>query len=198
MTLEALNLTWFSEINAPQNASDHMIDFAIFIANDVLYLLVLFLLFLWCYGDKQLKERALRAVFFTAVALSVGFLISTVYDHPRPFVMGVGHTFIEHAPNASFPSDHMLIFSSIAFSYLFSGRKLAGGLLLILAGLVAWSRVYLGVHFPMDMLGALCVALLVNLVGIWFWQFFGERILQLCTQLYAFVCKPLLQKGWMK
>ena len=64
MSFEALNLTWFEKINASQNASNAMIDLAIFIANDVLYLLILFLLFLWFYGDQQLKERALRAVFF--------------------------------------------------------------------------------------------------------------------------------------
>lgn len=198
MSLEALNLMWFEKINAPQNASNAVIDLAIFIANDVLYLLILFLLFLWFFGDQQLKERALRAVFFTTIALGIGFVISTIYDHPRPFVMGVGRTLIQHAPNASFPSDHMLIFSTIALSYWCSGRKLAGGLLLILAALVGWSRVYLGVHFPMDMLGAFCVALIVNLFGIWLWKFFGERILQLIMQLYQFICKPLLAKGWVK
>ncbi|WP_111896213.1 undecaprenyl-diphosphatase [Acinetobacter sp. MB5] len=198
MTLEALNLTWFSEINAPLHASHAMIDLAIFIANDVFYLLVLFLLFLWVYGDKQLKERALRAVFFTMISLGIGFIISTFYYHPRPFVMGVGHTFIQHAPDASFPSDHMLIFSTIAWSYLFSGRKFAGSVLLILAGLVAWSRVYLGVHFPMDMIGAFSIALLVNILGIWIWKFAGQSILHTSTQLYTIVCKPLLEKGWIK
>lgn len=198
MSFEALNLTWFEKINASQNASNAMIDLAIFIANDVLYLLILFLLFLWFYGDQQLKERALRAVFFTAIALGIGFIISTLYYHPRPFVMGVGRTLIHHAPNASFPSDHMLIFSTIAWSYLFSGRKFAGGLLLVLAGLVAWSRVYLGVHFPMDMLGAFSIALLVNILGIWIWKLAGQFILESSTQLYATVCKPLLEKGWIK
>lgn len=198
MSFEALNLTWFEKINASQNASNAMIDLAIFIANDVLYLLILFLLFLWFYGDQQLKERALRAVFFTAIALSIGFIISTLYYHPRPFVMGVGRTLIYHAPNASFPSDHMLIFSTIAWSYLFSGRKFAGSLLLVLAGLVAWSRVYLGVHFPMDMLGAFSIAFLVNILGIWIWKLAGQFILESSTQLYATVCKPLLKKGWIK
>ena len=41
MSFEALNLTWFEKINASQNASNAMIDLAIFIANDVLYLLIL-------------------------------------------------------------------------------------------------------------------------------------------------------------
>ncbi|TCB82635.1 phosphatase PAP2 family protein [Acinetobacter sp. ANC 3791] len=198
MSLEALNLAWFAKINAPQHASNTMIDLAIFIANDTFYLLILFLLFLWFLGDKALKERAFKAVFFTAIALGTGFLISQIYFHPRPFMIHVGHTFIQHAPDASFPSDHMLIFSTIALSYWFSGRKFAGSLLLVLAALVAWSRVYLGVHFPMDMLGAFCIALIVNIFGIWLWKIFGERILQFITQLYQIVCKPLLNRGWVK
>ena len=198
MSLEALNLAWFAKINAPQHASNTMIDLAIFIANDTFYLLMLFLLFLWFLGDQALKERAFKAVFFTAIALGTGFIISQIYFHPRPFMIGVGHTFIEHAPDASFPSDHMLIFSTIALSYWFSGRKFAGSLLLVLAALVAWSRVYLGVHFPMDMLGAFCIALIVNIFGIWLWKIFGERILQFITQLYQIVCKPLLARGWVK
>ncbi|PVZ82938.1 undecaprenyl-diphosphatase [Serratia sp. S1B] len=198
MSLEALNLAWFAKINAPQHASNSMIDLAIFIANDTFYLLILFLLLLWFLGDKALKERAFKAVFFTAIALGTGFIISQIYFHPRPFMIGVGHTFIQHAPDASFPSDHMLIFSTIALSYWFSGRKFAGSLLLVLAALVAWSRVYLGVHFPMDMLGAFCIALMVNIFGIWLWKIFGERILQFITQLYQIVCKPLLNRGWVK
>ncbi|MHA3081302.1 phosphatase PAP2 family protein [Acinetobacter sp. ANC 5502] len=198
MSLEALNLAWFAKINAPQHASNSMIDLAIFIANDTFYLLILFLLLLWFLGDQALKERAFKAVFFTVIALGTGFIISQIYFHPRPFMIGVGHTFIQHAPDASFPSDHMLIFSTIALSYWFSGRKFAGSLLLVLAALVAWSRVYLGVHFPMDMLGAFCIALIVNIFGIWLWKIFGERILQFITQLYQIVCKPLLNRGWVK
>jgi len=84
MSFEALNLTWFEKINASQNASNAMIDLAIFIANDVLYLLILFLLFLWFYGDQQLKERALRAVFFTALhsVLVLLFQRSTTIQDP--------------------------------------------------------------------------------------------------------------------
>ena len=198
MSLEALNLAWFAKINASQHASHVMIDLAIFIANDTFYLLALLLLLLWCFGDQQRKDYALKAVFLTAISLSIGLIISQVYFHPRPFMIGVGHTFIQHAPDASFPSDHMLIFSTIALSYLFSQRKVAGIILLVLAFFVAWSRVYLGVHFPLDMVGAFCIALLVNVVGIWFWNRYGQKIMLWILNLYHFIAKPLLERGWVK
>ena len=39
-----------------------------------------------------------------------------------------------------------------------------GGILLVLGFAVAWSRIYLGVHFPLDMVGALGVAALASLL----------------------------------
>lgn len=96
---------------------------------------------------SRFKNRVIKSVFLTCVSLLVGYVISLFYHHPRPFVMGVGTTFIEHAPTASFPSNHMLIFSTIALSYLFAQRKMIGIILLFLSFVVAWSRIYLGVHF---------------------------------------------------
>ncbi len=71
----------------------------------------------------------------------------SVLPSPKTVCDGVGTTFIEHAPTASFPSNHMLIFSTIALSYLFAQRKIIGIILLFLSFMVAWSRIYLGVHF---------------------------------------------------
>ena len=159
MPIETLNLELFSLINASAEAKPWIIHLAIFIANDLLYL-VLGLLVLWCFGDLANKERALRAVLLTSIALGVGYLISLYYPHSRPFVLGVGHTLIEHSATASFPSNHMLIFSTIALSYLSVGRRVAGGILLLMAFAVAWSRIYIGVHFRW-----ICLAPLV-----WRWQ----------------------------
>ncbi|MFT4020567.1 MAG: undecaprenyl-diphosphatase [Acinetobacter sp.] len=198
MSLETLNIQLFEAINAKQHASPFSIEFAIFIANDVLYILLLLLLFLWCYGDLELKERAMKAALFTTISLIIGFIISLFYDHPRPFVMDVGRTLIQHAPNASFPSDHMLIFSTIALSYLFSQRKMAGFILLGLAFAVAWSRIYLGVHFPFDMIGAFVVAFLVNLFGQRLWELYGPQIMHFMLYLYTTLGKPLLKRGIIK
>ncbi|MFL1170253.1 undecaprenyl-diphosphatase, partial [Acinetobacter baumannii] len=137
-------------------------------------------------------------VFLTCVSLLVGYVISLFYHHPRPFVMGVGTTFIEHAPTASFPSNHMLIFSTIALSYLFAQRKIIGIILLFLSFVVAWSRIYLGVHFPLDMLGAFIVALLVNTAGYYFWNVYGTPLTAFFIHLYQIICKPLLDRGLIK
>ena len=198
MTLSELNLSLFSWINASPEASNTSIHFAIFIANDLLYCIILLFAWFWLRGNYDTKKQILKAFIFTSIAILISQCISHVYYHPRPFVMEIGRTLIYHAPNGSFPSDHMLIFSSIAFSYLFSAQRKLGIFLLIMAWLVAWSRVYLGVHFPLDMLGAFLLAFALNFFGLKLWNLYKEKIMQWALTLHFYLFKPLIQKGYIK
>ena len=198
MTLSELNLSLFSWINASPEASNTSIHFAIFIANDLLYCMILLFAWFWLRGNYDTKKQILKAFIFTSIAILISQCISHVYYHPRPFVMEVGRTLIYHAPNGSFPSDHMLIFSSIAFSYLFSAQRKLGVFLLIMAWLVAWSRVYLGVHFPLDMLGAFLLAFALNFFGLKLWNLYKEKIMQWALTIHFYLFKPLIQKGYIK
>lgn len=198
MTLSELNLSLFSWINASPEASNTSIHFAIFIANDLLYCMILLFAWFWLRGNYDTKKQILKAFIFTSIAILISQCISHVYYHPRPFVMEVGRTLIYHAPNGSFPSDHMLIFSSIAFSYLFSVQRKLGIFLLIMAWLVAWSRVYLGVHFPLDMLGAFLLAFALNFFGLKLWNLYKDKIMQWALTIHFYLFKPLIQKGYIK
>ena len=198
MTLSELNLSLFSWINASPEASNTSIHFAIFIANDLLYCMILLFAWFWLRGNYDTKKQILKAFIFTSIAILISQCISHVYYHPRPFVMEIGRTLIYHAPNGSFPSDHMLIFSSIAFSYLFSAQRKLGIFLLFMAWLVAWSRVYLGVHFPLDMLGAFLLAFALNFFGLKLWNLYKEKIMQSALTLHFYLFKPLIQKGYIK
>lgn len=198
MTLSELNLSLFSWINASPEASNTSIHFAIFIANDLLYCMILLFAWFWLRGNYDTKKQILKAFIFTSIAILISQCISHVYYHPRPFVMEIGRTLIYHAPNGSFPSDHMLIFSSIAFSYLFSAQRKLGIFLLVMAWLVAWSRVYLGVHFPLDMLGAFLLAFALNFFGLKLWNLYKEKIMQWALTLHFYLFKPLIQKGYIK
>ena len=198
MTLSELNLSLFSWINAFPEASNTSIHFAIFIANDLLYCMILLFAWFWLRGNYDTKKQILKAFIFTSIAILISQCISHVYYHPRPFVMEVGRTLIYHARNGSFPSDHMLIFSSIAFSYLFSAQRKLGIFLLVMAWLVAWSRVYLGVHFPLDMLGAFLLAFALNFFGLKLWNLYKEKIMQWALTIHFYLFKPLIQKGCIK
>lgn len=63
MSLETLNLGLFHVINGAQDASQFIIRLAIFFANDLLYILLFILTFLWFYGDQDLKIGSLNLSF---------------------------------------------------------------------------------------------------------------------------------------
>ncbi len=76
MSLETLNLSLFHVINGAQDASQFIIRLAIFFANDLLYILLFILTFLWFYGDQDLKNRVItfsRLYYFSVLSPSKTF-----------------------------------------------------------------------------------------------------------------------------
>ena len=75
-----------------------------------------------------------------------------VYPDPRPLV-GVPHS-------GAFPSGHAAAAFAAATVIAYASRRLAVPAY-ILAALVAWSRVYVGVHWPLDVIGGAVLGVLV-------------------------------------
>lgn len=198
MSLDQLNLYLFHLLNVPDQASIWMINYASLIAHDLVYLFLLIFAITWLRGSREIKTGIIKAAIFTAITLSISEVLSAVLNTPRPFVMEVGRTLIEHAPTGSFPSNHMIIFSGIAFAYYFSAQRDLGRILLWTAWLVAWSRVYVGVHFPIDMLGAFLIALAVNLAGLPLWWKYENKIMSFIFSIHQFLFKPFIRMGWVK
>lgn len=198
MSLDQLNLYLFHLLNVPDQASIWMINYASLIAHDLVYLFLLIFAVAWLRGSREIKTGIIKAAIFTAITLSISEVLSAVLNTPRPFVMEVGRTLIEHAPTGSFPSNHMSIFSGIAFAYYFSAQRDLGRILLWTAWLVAWSRVYVGVHFPIDMLGAFLIALAVNLAGLPLWWKYENKIMSFIFSIHQFLFKPFIRMDWVK
>ena len=198
MSLDQLNLYLFHILNVPDQASIWIINYASLIAHDLVYLFLLIFAIAWFRGSYEVKTGIIKAFIFTAITLLMSEVLSAVLNTPRPFVMDVGRTLIEHAPTGSFPSNHMSIFSGIAFAYYFSPQRDLGRILIWTAWLVAWSRVYVGVHFPIDMLGAFLMAIIVNLAGLPLWWKYENQIINFILGIHYWVFSPLIRMGWIK
>ena len=198
MSLDQLNLYLFHILNVPDQASIWMINYASLIAHDLVYLFLLIFAIAWFRGSYEVKTGIIKAFIFTAITLLMSEVLSAVLNTPRPFVMDVGRTLIEHAPTGFFPSNHMSIFSGIAFAYYFSPQRDLGRILIWTAWLVAWSRVYVGVHFPIDMLGAFLMAIIVNLAGLPLWWKYENQIINFILGIHYWVFSPLIRMGWIK
>ena len=198
MSLDQLNLYLFHILNVPDQASIWMINYASLIAHDLVYLFLLIFAIAWFRGSYEVKTGIIKAFIFTAITLLMSEVLSAVLNTPRPFVMDVGRTLIEHAPTGSFPSNHMSMFSGIAFAYYFSPQRDLGRILIWTAWLVAWSRVYVGVHFPIDMLGAFLMAITVNLAGLPLWWKYENQIMNFILGIHYWLFSPLIRMGWIK
>jgi undecaprenyl-diphosphatase len=118
--------------------------------------------------------------------------------HERPFVVGFGYTFLSHAADNSFPSNHGTAIFTFALAFLCWHRTWSGVLLMIAAVVIAWSRTFLGVHWPMDMVGGFLVALVGCLFAQLVWNLFGEAIAEQLIRLYHFLFAFPIRKGWVK
>ncbi|HEX7907437.1 MAG TPA: phosphatase PAP2 family protein [Paraburkholderia sp.] len=196
-TLEAFNQALFLIINATPSTPAWQIDLARWIADYVIYLIPLILTAMWLFGDERQRETALRATCVTFLALGINQLIGLAWPHPRPFVMGIGHTFLDHAPDPSFPSDHGTIFASIALTLLAGGVK-RYGLAILLAGLaVGWARIFIGVHFPLDMAGAVVVAAVTFTLIAPLWRLAGASVTRAVVVVYRKLMAWPIGRGWV-
>lgn len=190
-----MNEKLFLLINANQGSPAFLLGFAAFAAEYLLYLVPLALFVLWCWGRR--REAAFRALCVSLIALGLGQLISTVYFHPRPFMVPIGHTFAQHAADASFPSDHGLLMFSASFAFLLSREWLLGSMMLVIGLVIAWSRVYLGIHFPFDMLGAAVVAAIASSIVWSAWGTLGKRLMGMVEALYQVIFSFAISRNWI-
>lgn len=104
---------------------------------------------------------ALRVVLTVAVSMGSACLIRMLHYNPRPFVLGLGRMLIAHEPTSSFPSLHTTFVFSMAFALLLQTGSRGIALFVMLLGFAtAWARIFVGVHYPLDMAGAFLTACL--------------------------------------
>ncbi|MDE1949269.1 MAG: phosphatase PAP2 family protein [Burkholderiales bacterium] len=156
--MEALDRSLFLALNADISSPPWLLDAARWLAADLVYLVPLLLTALWLWGSRVDRRAALTAFTSALLALALGQAIGWVWPHPRPFMVGLGLAFAQHAADPSFPSDHATVFFALGLALLGSPRRALGSIVLLLGALVGWARVFLGVHFPFDIAGALPVA----------------------------------------
>ncbi len=137
------------------------------------YLYIFPILILGGYFFLRPRAEWTRLVLFAVPAgllvYMLGILANHLYFDPRPFVVGHFTPLVPHAPNNGFPSDHALLVSALAAVGMFWNRWL-GVVLWTLAIVVAISRVYVGVHHPIDVLGSMAFAI----SGVSAWYFLKE------------------------
>ena len=90
------------------------------------------------------------------IALEIAQLIGRAVDRTRPFhALSSVHVLIARSADFSFPSDHATTAGAVSVGLLFAGRRIWGAIAVICALVMAFARVYVGVHYPGDVLAGL-------------------------------------------
>ncbi len=111
------------------------------------------------------KDRKLALLMIVAIALDF-ILVTAVKDivaRERPYQVLDVRQLVPEEANKSFPSNHVQIsflLSAIVFIFY---RKLGIGLFLI-SLFIGFGRIYLGVHYPSDVLGGTIIGILLSLL----------------------------------
>lgn len=196
--LTLLNQALFLKINALPGTAPWMLAIAIFIAKRWIAFIPILLIALWLWGDRHKKEVALQAFLVTLVGLLISQMIGWLWPSPRPFMIGLGHAWLAHAANYSFPSDHATIFACVAFTLFFLQERKLAWLIGLMGICVAWARIYLGIHFPLDILGGIIVAFCAYKLIAKVWVRRGENITSYLIQTYRLIFALLIRWGLVK
>lgn len=114
------------------------------------------------------KYRKAGVTMLTALALDVllcNVMLKPLVGRMRPFTVNTGVELLINAPkDFSFPSGHTAASFAAAFALLFVKNKLWIPSM-ILASLIAFSRLYLYVHYPTDVLAGILLGLIVSVAA---------------------------------
>jgi len=136
---------------------NHILDLlAIVLAKGMPYFFILIEIYLYFVAKK--KNEAVFGFYSVIISLVISFLISLFYIHNRPFMDNLGTALIHHKADTSFPSDHTTFLFALAWSFVFF-RVRFWSLFLVLALFGGVARIYVGVHYPFDILGGIVIGL---------------------------------------
>jgi undecaprenyl-diphosphatase len=105
--------------------------------------------------------------------------IATALNVSRPFVQGLAPAYISHAGSGSLPSTHASVMFMVAVAFMLRpGLRRLSVPLLALAAATGWARVYVGVHFPVDIVAGLLLGTVIAgaiAMARWLFLFFVPR-----------------------
>jgi len=154
----------FSQINQCAGKWSALDGLAIFFARYFEYFLLFFLLLFLLKNLKKFWPMVLTAVVAAIVSrFFIANIIRWIWFRPRPFIDNYVNMLFSHSNEASFPSGHATFYFALA-TVVFLWNKKAGAWFLFGAFLICLGRVFVGIHWPSDILVGALIGVIVGWV----------------------------------
>lgn len=128
----------------------------------IIYYILLVLLLL---NKKTRKLGVILGISMLLNHILSNITLKPLFARTRPFDVNTGVEIIIKKPSSySFPSGHTAQAFTTAFAFLFAKSKLTK-LMFVFACIMAFTRLYLYVHYPTDILGGLLCGLISGYIG---------------------------------
>jgi undecaprenyl-diphosphatase len=128
-------------------ADDHIIP---------IVLVLLVLLVPLAARDRQERRDALSCVICAVLAVAFSmvmlYFLNTAFFRPRPFTSRSVTLLFYNNTDSAFPSNAATLSFALAFAVLFY-RRGVGAVMLALAVFQGFGRVFVGIHYPLDIIG---------------------------------------------
>jgi len=134
------------------------------------YLITAAGLFLLISNRKKLKSLGFMILSGLAVSETVSTILKGVFARPRPaFVIENIRLLCHKSYTGSFPSGHTTLFFTVA-AIIVSAYPRTAPIVFALAIVAGFSRVYVGAHFPTDVIAGAVLGLLIGGIIAYIWR----------------------------
>ncbi|MBQ0084340.1 MAG: phosphatase PAP2 family protein [Clostridiales bacterium] len=107
----------------------------------------------------------------SGLALFIGLIVCNIILKPlifrtRPFYINDFNVLVERLSDGSFPSGHALSVFETATVFMIRDKRF-GIPALVLAFLISFSRLYLYMHYPSDVIAGIIIGTLIGFLSVW-------------------------------
>lgn len=162
MNIELKILDWFQTLHTP--VLDKFMTSVTKLGNAGIFWIILTVLFLLI--PKMRKTGVVMAAALIIDLLLCNVLLKNLVARTRPYDVNAGiQLLVAKLRDYSFPSGHTAASFASATALYFAGEKKLWKPALVLACLIAVSRLYLYVHYPTDVLGGVVIGIIAGYLG---------------------------------